>query len=112
MQVTVFGASGKIGSLVVDDLLTGGHHVTAYVRDPGKLNISHPNLATVLGELSDPDRTRRAIRGAGAVISALGPSLKRGATVFRSPKGRRKHRGSDERRGRPSLHRPRDPIRP
>ena len=79
MQVTAFGASGKIGGLVVDDLLTRGHGVTAYVRDPGKLNINHPNLITVVGELSDADRIRQAVRGADAVISALGPSLKRGA---------------------------------
>ena len=87
MRVTVFGASGKIGSLVVDDLLTRGHGVTAYVRDPGKLNISHPNLITVVGELSDPDRIRQAVRGADAVISALGPSLKRGQRGVRSLKG-------------------------
>lgn len=87
MRVTVFGASGKIGSLVVDDLLTRGHGVTAYVRDPGKLNISHPNLITVVGELSDADRIRQAVRGADAVISALGPSLKRGAKGVRSLEG-------------------------
>ena len=79
MRVTVFGASGKIGRIVVDDLLADGHYVTAYLRDPRKLEISHPNLTTIEGQLSDPDWIRQSVRGADAVISALGPSLKRGA---------------------------------
>jgi hypothetical protein len=37
MKVTVFGATGQIGRHVVDNLLAGGHDVTAYVRNPGKL---------------------------------------------------------------------------
>jgi uncharacterized protein YbjT (DUF2867 family) len=37
MNVTVFGATGQIGRLVVADLLAGGHDVTVYVRNPGKL---------------------------------------------------------------------------
>jgi uncharacterized protein YbjT (DUF2867 family) len=34
MNVTVFGATGQIGRLVVGDLLAGGHDVTVYVRNP------------------------------------------------------------------------------
>ncbi|MCX2933715.1 SDR family oxidoreductase [Mycobacterium sp. CVI_P3] len=75
MRVTVFGASGKIGSLVVDDLLADGHYVTAYLRDPGKLKISHPNLTTIEGELSDPDRIRQTVRGADAVITVFKPGV-------------------------------------
>jgi nucleoside-diphosphate-sugar epimerase len=30
MRATVFGGTGKMGSLVVNDLLAGGHDVTAY----------------------------------------------------------------------------------
>jgi nucleoside-diphosphate-sugar epimerase len=79
LKVTVFGATGQIGRLVVADLLAGGHRVTAYVRNPGKLEHDDPHLVTVTGELSDKDRVRQSIQGADAVISALGPSLKRGA---------------------------------
>ena len=32
MNVTVFGATGAIGSLTVDELLAAGHTVTAYAR--------------------------------------------------------------------------------
>jgi nucleoside-diphosphate-sugar epimerase len=80
MKVTVFGATGQIGRLIVDDLLTGGHEVTAYVRNSGKLGHSDPRLVTVTGELSDEARIQQAVRGSDAVISALGPLLRRGST--------------------------------
>jgi len=79
MNVTVFGATGQIGRLVVADLLAGGHDVTAYVRNPGKLSHSDPRLVTVTGELSDEARIQQAVRGSDAVISALGPLLRRGS---------------------------------
>jgi putative NADH-flavin reductase len=79
MNVTVFGATGKIGRLVVAALLQAGHHVTVYVRNPGKLGINDPNLTVVQGTLADPQAIRESIRGSDAVISALGPSLKLGA---------------------------------
>jgi putative NADH-flavin reductase len=80
MHVTVFGATGKIGRLVVDQLLADGHTVTAYVRNPAKLTAQHPNLHIVQGELDDASAVARAVEGADAVISALGPSLRRGTT--------------------------------
>lgn len=79
MNVTVFGATGKIGRLVVTSLLRDGHRVTAYVRNPGKLDITDPNLTVVQGALTDQNAIRESVRGSDAVISALGPSLKPGA---------------------------------
>jgi uncharacterized protein YbjT (DUF2867 family) len=80
LKVTVFGATGQIGRLVVGDLLAGGHDVTAYVRNPGKLGRSDPRLVTVTGELSDQAGIQQAVRGSDAVISALGLLLRRGST--------------------------------
>ena len=34
MKIVIFGASGKTGSLLVDEALSAGHDVTAYVRRP------------------------------------------------------------------------------
>ncbi|MCI2422362.1 NAD(P)H-binding protein [Saccharopolyspora sp. K220] len=80
MRVTVFGATGGIGRLVVQQLLDDGHQVTALVRTPAKLTLTYPNLTVVIGQLSDRDAVQQAVTGADAVISALGPSLKRSAT--------------------------------
>lgn len=80
MRVTVFGATGGIGRLVVQQLLDQGHHVTALTRTPGKLNLTHPHLDLITGQLSDRTAVQQAVVGADAVISALGPSLKRSTT--------------------------------
>ena len=37
MNVTVFGATGAIGSLTVNEFLANGHTVTAYARNPNKI---------------------------------------------------------------------------
>jgi putative NADH-flavin reductase len=81
MNVTVFGATGAIGSLTVDELLAGGHTVTAYVRNPAKVPAAWGDqVRVVAGEMSDADAIDSAIVGGGAVVSALGPSLDRKAT--------------------------------
>ena len=80
LRVAVFGASGNIGRHVVDQLLAAGHIVTAYVRNPAKLSTTHPNLTVIQGELDDPTGVAGSVDGADAVISALGPTLRRGAT--------------------------------
>ncbi|CDO31235.1 NAD(P)-dependent oxidoreductase [Mycolicibacterium porcinum] len=77
MRYTVFGATGGIGSLIVDQLLSAGHDVTVYVRTPSKLGLTHERLTVIAGELSDHDGLRKAVNGADGVISALGPSLDR-----------------------------------
>ena len=80
MNLTVFGATGGVGREVVSQALDRGDHVTAYVRNPAKLTITHPALTVVAGELTDHEAVQRAVHGADAVISALGPSLDRKAT--------------------------------
>ena len=80
MRVAVFGATGKIGRLAVEQLLRDGYDVVAFVRSPAKLGLSDPHLAVVVGELSDTEALSSAICGTDAVISALGPSLARGAS--------------------------------
>lgn len=76
----MFGASGNIGRHVVDQLLAAGHTVIAYVRNAAKRTTTHPNLIVIEGGLDDAGGVARAIDGADAVISALGPTLRRGAT--------------------------------
>ena len=80
MNVTVFGATGGVGREVVTQALDAGHHVTAYLRNPAKLTVTHHNLMVITGELTDRDAVQRAVHDADAVISALGPSLDRKAT--------------------------------
>jgi nucleoside-diphosphate-sugar epimerase len=81
MNVTVFGATGAIGSLTVNEFLANGHTVTAYARNPTKIPTAWGNrIRVIIGKLSDADAIDRAVQGADAVVSALGPSLDRKAT--------------------------------
>lgn len=81
MHVTVFGATGAIGSLTVAELLARGHTVTAYARNPEKIPADWKDrVDVVIGEMSDAAAIDTAVAGAGAVVSALGPSMDRKAT--------------------------------
>jgi uncharacterized protein YbjT (DUF2867 family) len=81
VNVTVFGATGAIGTLTVRDLIADGHHVTAYARDPGKVPAEWAGtVEVVIGELRDAGAVGTAVAGAQAVINAMGPSMDRKAT--------------------------------
>jgi uncharacterized protein YbjT (DUF2867 family) len=81
LNVTVFGATGAIGSLTVDELLADGHTVTAYARNASKIPANWGGrVRVVLGELSDADAIDRAVEGGDVVVSALGPSMDKKAT--------------------------------
>lgn len=79
MRVAVFGATGKIGHQVVQQLLAAGHTTTAYVRTSSKVTLTHSHLTVLEGELSSGDGIAQALAGAQAVISSLGPTLTPGA---------------------------------
>ena len=72
MKIVIFGASGKTGSLLVDEALTSGHDVTAYVRKPESVKSKHPNLKVVAGYLNEKDKLKSVISGSDACISTLG----------------------------------------
>jgi len=80
MKLTVFGATGGVGRSVVTQALDADHDVAAYVRNAAKLQVTHPRVTVIAGELTDPEAVRQAMAGADAVINALGPSLDRKAT--------------------------------
>lgn len=76
MHLAVFGATGRTGRLVVTGALTAGHGVTAFLRDPDKLEPAvreHPALRTVQGDVRDAAAVSRAVEGADVVVSALAP---------------------------------------
>lgn len=82
MTITVFGASGAIGKLFIKKALDKGFKVRAYVRNLSKFNLKNQNLTTIQGELHDFDKVKQAISDVDAVISTLGPPLKRKYDVF------------------------------
>src|SRR5215813_6477101 len=72
MKLTIVGATGGIGRLLLEQAVAAGHEVTAVVRNPA--NLTRP-IRAVKVDLSQPDRValESAMAGADAVLSGLGP---------------------------------------
>ncbi|CAA9421511.1 MAG: hypothetical protein AVDCRST_MAG35-2020 [uncultured Quadrisphaera sp.] len=73
MRVALLGSTGRTGRLVAAELTRRGHQVVALVRDPAR---APTGVVPVVGEADDPTALARVLEGAGAVVSALGPSGK------------------------------------
>ncbi len=67
MKAVVTGASGFIGSHVVDRLHAAGHDARIFDLVPSPHH-SPAEVETVLGDLCDPDAVRRAVAGCDAVL--------------------------------------------
>ncbi len=72
MNLLIFGATGPTGLRLVEQALEAGHQVTAFVRDPSRLTVSHSALRTISGDITDAAAVGKAIPGHDAVLSALG----------------------------------------
>ena len=72
MRIIVFGASGKTGLELVKQGLERGHNVTAFVRNPAKLEISHERLTVVRGDVMDAASVNAAMSGHDAALIAIG----------------------------------------
>lgn len=71
-RLLVIGATGGTGRELVTQALEHGYEVTALVRDPAKLQLPHPRLKLVRGDVLNPESLDAAVRGQDAVVSALG----------------------------------------
>lgn len=71
MQITVFGASGKVGRLVVEELLARHNTVVAFVHNSTPF-MANDKLKVITGSVYDTATVAAAIAGSDAVISALG----------------------------------------
>ncbi len=76
MNLLAFGATGSVGRQVVAQALEQGHAVTAFVRDPAKLDIADPQLQVFEGDVLDPSAVEAAMHGHDAVLCALGAGRK------------------------------------
>jgi nucleoside-diphosphate-sugar epimerase len=72
MRLLVIGATGGTGRELVQQALAQGHQVTAFVRDPARLQIEHANLRIAQGDVLDYATVEAAMPGQDAVLSALG----------------------------------------
>lgn len=71
-RVLIVGATGGTGRQLVAQALGRGYTVTAFVRDPSRLRVDHPQLTVIQGNVLDAASVQAAMRGQEAVVSALG----------------------------------------
>ena len=72
MNIVLFGATGMIGSRILDELVSRGHSITAVIRDPGKL-AGRENVIGTSGDIFDAASVADAVRDGDLVVSAYGP---------------------------------------
>jgi putative NADH-flavin reductase len=72
MNIVMFGATGTLGSRILNELISRGYYITAVVRDPAKL-AGRENVTGTSGDILNPDDVADAAEGADIVVSAYGP---------------------------------------
>jgi len=72
--VALFGATGPSGKHIIEEALKQGYSLSVYTRNAKKLEAFAGKVEIVLGDLQDRQAIAQCVRGADAVISALGPN--------------------------------------
>lgn len=76
MKILVFGATGSVGKIFVQQALDENHNVTAFVRRPMAFSMQHPKLSVVQGDVLNREAVVRATPGHDAVVCTLGAGSK------------------------------------
>lgn len=71
MQITIFGANGRVGSNIVAQAIKQNIKVVAFMHDATNLP-NNENVKIVKGDIYNPKKVNDAIIGSDAVISVLG----------------------------------------
>jgi putative NADH-flavin reductase len=70
MKIAIIGATGNVGTRLVNEALHRHHAVTAIARDPSKLT-RRTGLSATTGDITKPDALLPLLKGHDAIISAL-----------------------------------------
>ncbi|HEX8794383.1 MAG TPA: NAD(P)H-binding protein [Polyangiaceae bacterium] len=73
LRLLALGATGHIGTHVLDLALARRHRVTAFVRSPDKIRRNDPSLSVIQGSPLSTEALAHALRGHDAVLSSIGP---------------------------------------
>lgn len=72
MKVCILGATGRVGSNIINLALKDSAEVTALARDLNRIEIQHERLRVIEGNVLNENDIKKAIEGSDIVISALG----------------------------------------
>lgn len=72
MKIAIIGATRGIGLVLVQAALADYHEVTALVRNPSRMTISHSHLHIIEGDALNPDSIAKVVEGQDVVCDCLG----------------------------------------
>lgn len=72
-KTALIGASGFVGSAILNELLARGYKVEALVRNPEKITVENPNLTVKKVDVADEKSLAEDLKGYDTVISAYNP---------------------------------------
>jgi uncharacterized protein len=84
MRIVVFGSTGTIGSRIASELVHRGHTVRFVTQVGSKPPPARGGMVGVVAEVTNPTSVAEAVRGADAVVSAIGPRAGQAPTVLLS----------------------------
>lgn len=71
-RIVIFGATGGTGQKLVTQALKANYKVTAFARNPEKLNISDTNLKVIQGDVLNFDDVYKAVENQDVVLCNVG----------------------------------------
>lgn len=71
MKVALIGATGFVGTAVLNEALNRGYDVTAIARDPKKITSTNDKLTLVAVDVYDADKLAEVLKGHDAVINTF-----------------------------------------
>jgi putative NADH-flavin reductase len=69
--VVIYGASGRVGSIILTEALSRGHDVIGVSRNPAGFKNDHPNFSVLAGDVTRLDSMLEVIKDADVVIFSL-----------------------------------------
>ena len=72
MKILIIGATRGVGKALLETSLEENYDVTVLARKPEKIEISHPKLRVVEGDVLDAESIEASAEGQGAICSCVG----------------------------------------
>lgn len=71
MKISLLGATGRVGSIILENIVTNEIHVNVLTRDHNRLKINSPYISIVEGDVLNKNVLAEALKGSSLVLSAL-----------------------------------------
>ena len=71
MKIALIGATGFVGSAVLNEALNRGHKVTAIARDTSKIAVKNDNLTVVIADVYDTEALVKVVTGHDAIVNTF-----------------------------------------